>query len=153
VFVNSLVNVLTSWILSYTSSVSSNVPASQFLYWLREEMDSRRWMPKDLADRSGVTLAQVTRVLSGEQGAGAKFLRGIAEAFNMPQETVFRLAGVLNDEEMADVKEDEAARKIRRLLAALEPDERERAVRLLEQYVKDHRPEPARRARVAPDAA
>ncbi|MCL5994438.1 MAG: helix-turn-helix transcriptional regulator [Chloroflexi bacterium] len=108
-------------------------------------MDSRDWMPVDLARYTGITLAQVTRVLKGEQSPGNKFLLAVAQALEIPQTTVFHIAGVLTDQEIEDVREDEAARKVRRLLDALEPEERERAIRLLEQYVRDHR-------RVAPKA-
>ena len=109
-----------------------------FTDWLQREMDARRWLPKDLADAAGVSLNQVLLVLKHERNPGDKFLRGVAAAFDMPQETIFRLAGLLTDEEMDNVKEDEAARKIRQLLAALDAPGRERAIRLLEQYVRDH---------------
>lgn len=137
--------------MDYTTGVSSSESPStvQFVLWLREQMDTRRWMPKNLAEETGITLAQVVNILSGKQSPGNKFLRGVAAAFNMPQATVFRLAGVLTDEEIEDVKEDEAARKISRLVASLDPEERERAVRLLEQYTKDHKRKAAPVARPA----
>ncbi|MCL4506657.1 MAG: hypothetical protein M1434_06365 [Chloroflexi bacterium] len=109
-----------------------------FTKWLQRELDARRWQPKDLADAAGVSLNQVLLVLKHERNPGDKFLRGTAAAFGMPQETIFRLAGLLTDGEIDDVKEDEAARKIKQLLAALDPQGRERAIRLLEQYVRDH---------------
>jgi transcriptional regulator with XRE-family HTH domain len=110
-----------------------------FISWLQGEMASRGWMPTNLATHTGITLAQVTRVLKGEQRPGVKFLTQLAEALDMSQIEVFRLAGVLTDKELEDVQEDDATRKIKRLLAALDPEERERAIHLLEQYVRDHR--------------
>ena len=101
-------------------------------------MDSRRWEMVDLSEATGMTLTMVALVLKGQRNPGDRFLRGVASAFNMPQETVFRLAGMLNDEELEDIREDEAGRKLKRLLSALEPDERDKAIRLLEQYVRDH---------------
>jgi transcriptional regulator with XRE-family HTH domain len=121
---------------------------SAFTEWLLTEMDNRRWQAKDLAEAAGISRNQVMLVLEHARFPGDKFLRGVATAFGMPQDTVFRLAGLLTDEEMEDVKEDEAARKIRHLLLALDPQGRERAIHLLEQYVRDHA-EPAPGAPVA----
>ena len=101
-------------------------------------MDTRRWRPVDLARASGVTLNQVVLVMKQQRRAGDRFLRGVAAAFQMPQETVFRLAGMLNDQPLDHVKEDELVRKARRLLSLMDPAEREKAIRLLEQYAKDH---------------
>jgi transcriptional regulator with XRE-family HTH domain len=127
----------------------SDQSLKHFIAWLKTEMETRRWQPKDLSDATGMTLAQVTYVLSGERSPGNRFLRGVALAFEMPQETVFRIAGVLTDEEIADVQQEEITRKVKRLFDALDDEERARALHLLETYVRDHRkprtkPQPAR---------
>ncbi len=109
-------------------------------------MDARRWRPVDLARASGVTLNQVVLVMKQQRRAGDRFLRGVAAAFNMPQESVFRLAGMLNDRPQDVVKEDELTRKVRGLIEKMEPTEREKAVHLLEQYARDH-PRPADRVK------
>jgi hypothetical protein len=119
-----------------------------FTEWLKHELDARRWRPVDLARASGVTLNQVVLVMKQQRRAGDRFLRGVATAFQMPQETVFRLAGMLNDQPLANVKDDEAMRKVRKLLSALDPAEREKAIHLLEQYAKDH-PKATSRTRTA----
>jgi transcriptional regulator with XRE-family HTH domain len=109
-----------------------------FTEWLKREMDTRRWRPVDLARASGVTLNQVVLVMKQKRRAGDRFLRGVATAFQMPQESVFRLAGMLNDQPVDIVKDDEVVRKARRLLASMDMTEREKAIHLLEQYAKDH---------------
>lgn len=109
-----------------------------FTEWLKREMDARRWRPVDLARASGVTLNQVVLVMKQQRRAGDRFLRGVASAFQMPQETVFRLSGMLNDQPLDNVKDDEAVRKVRKLLASMDTVEREKAIRLLELYAKDH---------------
>jgi transcriptional regulator with XRE-family HTH domain len=119
-----------------------------FTQWLLHEMDNRRWKPRDLAKAAGISRNQVMLVLEHARFPGDRFLRGIAAAFNIPQKTVFSLAGLLTDEELDAIEEDEAARKVRLLLSALDADGRERAVHLLEQYVKDHAA-PARRTTIA----
>lgn len=112
--------------------------ATQFADWLKNELDHRRWTPNRLARSSGITLTQILMVLKGERRAGDKFLRGVAHAFQMPQITLFRLAGLINDTDMEQVREREAARKLDLLLSALSPQQREKAIHLLETYVRDH---------------
>lgn len=94
---------------------------SSFTDWLREQMDARRWMPKDLASRTGVSLSHLVRVLNGERRPGEQFLRGVAAAFNMPQATVFRLAGVLTDH-TGHSPEDARVIEIERLARRLSSD-------------------------------
>jgi len=128
-------------VLHYTLGVENLRDMSResaFTDWLLKEMDNRRWQPRDLAQAAGISRNQVMLVLEHARFPGDKFLRGVAAAFGIPQDIVFRLAGLLTDKEMEDVKEDEAARKIKLLISALDPEGRERAVRLLEQYVRDH---------------
>jgi transcriptional regulator with XRE-family HTH domain len=112
--------------------------APQFAHWLKGELDFRRWSPNHLARRSGITLTQILMVLKGERRAGDKFLRAVAEAFQMPQVVLFRLAGLINDTDVEQVREREAARKLDHLLSALSPQERDKAIHLLETYVRDH---------------
>ncbi len=109
-----------------------------FTEWLRSEMDTRNWRPVDLARASGVTLNQVVLVLKMQRRAGDRFLRGVASAFEMPQESVFRLAGMLNDQPESRVREDEFSRKLHHLMSTIEPVERAKAMHLLEQYARDH---------------
>ena len=49
----------------------------------------------DLAARAGVTRASISHVVSGARRAGPDLLTRIADALQLPEETVFRAAGIL----------------------------------------------------------
>jgi transcriptional regulator with XRE-family HTH domain len=63
--------------------------------WLRKELDRRKISQKELADLSGITPAQISRVISGTRGPGTDLIQSIARALNLPPEEVYRAAGLL----------------------------------------------------------
>lgn len=71
------------------------VQPTEFTDWIEAQLRIRDWNPADLARKSGITPPHVSRVLSGSRGVGGDFCLGIARAFQMPPEEVFRLAGLL----------------------------------------------------------
>jgi transcriptional regulator with XRE-family HTH domain len=77
-----------------------------FTEWLEQELESRRWRQADLAQEMGSSEGMVSMVLRGERKPGPDFCNGIARAFGVPPETVFRMAGLLpalpeEDDELA----------------------------------------------------
>lgn len=70
----------------------------EFATWLQQEMTQRNWDQAELARRSGVTTAQVSRVMTGDRRAGPTFCRKIARALHLSPEEVFRQAGLLPPE-------------------------------------------------------
>lgn len=56
-------------------------------------MERREWSRADLARKGELTTAQVTRVLNRQQNAGDSFMEGIAKAFGIGIENVYRAAG------------------------------------------------------------
>jgi transcriptional regulator with XRE-family HTH domain len=68
---------------------------TSFIDWLRNELRERGWTQAELARRSGISPAHITKALNGERGFGEQSIRAIANAFNLPAEHVFRMAGVL----------------------------------------------------------
>jgi transcriptional regulator with XRE-family HTH domain len=68
---------------------------TDFVAWLQALMDSKDWNQSDLARASGMTPGQIARVMMGTRGVGRDFLEGVAKAFNIPLETVYRKAGWL----------------------------------------------------------
>jgi transcriptional regulator with XRE-family HTH domain len=76
--------------------------------WLREELKDRGMSQKDLAVRSGITPAQISRIISGSRGAGEESLSAIARALKLPLETVFRAAGILPKRNAISEKREEA---------------------------------------------
>lgn len=70
---------------------------SDFAGWLREQMQARGWSQADLMRSSGLTPAAISRVLGGSRRPGIAMCRQLAEAFQLPVDTVFRKAGHLPD--------------------------------------------------------
>ncbi len=63
--------------------------------WLKEELQKRGMSQADLSRKSGISAGHITKVLNGDRGLGEQALKGIAEAFHVPPELVFRKAGLL----------------------------------------------------------
>lgn len=67
---------------------------TDFPTWLSEKLDELQWTQADLARRSKLSAAQITRILSGERNPGEESLLKIANALALPPAMVFRAAGV-----------------------------------------------------------
>lgn len=63
--------------------------------WLAEEIQRAGISQADVARKSGVSPAHITKVLKGERGLGENSLRAIAEALKIPPEQAFRDVGFL----------------------------------------------------------
>lgn len=71
-------------------------PTTTFTNWLQEQLNLRNWTASDLAKRAEISEATLSRILSkGDRDPGPKLCRGIAKAFGMEADEVFRLAGLL----------------------------------------------------------
>ena len=118
---------------------------SSFSQWLLKELESREWSQVDLSRRSGVSQAQITRVLSGERGVGEKALSAIAHALKLPPEQVFRAAGILPPQ--GDT--DEWAEEMNHKMKLLPPSMRPIAEKLLNSLLEDVKPAPAKKPKRA----
>jgi transcriptional regulator with XRE-family HTH domain len=58
-----------------------------FTEWLLEEMGRQKMSQQSLAQKSGITPAQVSRIISGQRGMGEKSLTAIAHALKLPHIT------------------------------------------------------------------
>ncbi len=83
---------------------------SNFIDWLRNELETRGWSQAELARQSKLSPAQITRLLNGERGVGENGLNAIARALRLPPETVFRAAGKLPNR-ATDPRIDELSHK------------------------------------------
>lgn len=115
-----------------------------FGIWILEELEDRGWSMSELARRSGVTHATISRIVSGERNPSAKMCVAIARALKMQSEEVMRLAGLLpsKPDETLDIERalylfnqlSPTQRKIilaqMRVLADMEPEEDEAGQRL-----------------------
>lgn len=66
-----------------------------FSLWLQEQIDDKGWKPTDLARRSHISDAAVSRILKGERKADVETLSSFAHALKLPPEQVYRAAGIL----------------------------------------------------------
>lgn len=66
-----------------------------FSSWLESELAARSWSQADLARRSKITTASISRIMTGDRKPGPDVCLAIAEAFKIPPESVFRAAGLL----------------------------------------------------------
>ncbi|HEX2951689.1 MAG TPA: helix-turn-helix transcriptional regulator [Armatimonadota bacterium] len=67
----------------------------EFIDWLQKEIKHRGWVQTELARRAKISVAQMSRIMTGEQGASAAVCRKIAYVLGLPPEEVMRRAGIL----------------------------------------------------------
>ncbi len=67
-----------------------------FSGWLQGELDKREWTQADLARKSDLSRAAVSQVISQNRKPGPEFCRAVAKALELPEEFVFRKAGLLS---------------------------------------------------------
>jgi transcriptional regulator with XRE-family HTH domain len=66
-----------------------------FTDWLSDEMHKRGWSQAELAREAEITKGALSHIFSGTRKPGVLMLKSIARAFNLPEEHVFRVAGIL----------------------------------------------------------
>jgi transcriptional regulator with XRE-family HTH domain len=71
---------------------------TSFADWVRDQIKERNWTQAELARRSGISPAHITKALNGERGFGEKSILAIAQALKLPATTAFRAAGILPEE-------------------------------------------------------
>jgi transcriptional regulator with XRE-family HTH domain len=78
---------------------------SEFTDWLQGELNQRSWDAAKLAQSSGITAAQLSKILLGMQKPGIKTCTLIAKAFNIPDVVVLRKANILQSDPKSKVDE------------------------------------------------
>lgn len=63
--------------------------------WLQRELSNRGWDQAELSRRSGISSAQISRIVTGGRRPGKDSIDGIARALRLPPEDVMRQAGIL----------------------------------------------------------
>ena len=67
----------------------------KFSEWLNKEMISRGYSQASLSKAVNVSDAHINHIVHGRRNPGPELCEGIAHAFKMPPEDVFRIAGLL----------------------------------------------------------
>ena len=112
-------------------------PPAKFINWLRTELKRRGWTYGEAARRGGFSASMLSKVMSKSSPPGPEFCKGIARAFDLRDEEVFRHAGIL-DPLPPEVEEE---RGILLLTRALPPDTRRTAIAILRGLVDEYGPE------------
>ena len=68
---------------------------TDFVNWLMSETQRRGWNNSELSRRAGVVHSTISLLLNRKTNPGTDVCQGIARAFNMPPEDVYRRAGLL----------------------------------------------------------
>ena len=82
------------------------------LNFIDAELEKRGWTWTELGQRADLSSGTMSNIRNGMRGVGKKTLTGIARAFDMPAEHIYRLAGLLP----SVPKETEELEKLSRLL-------------------------------------
>jgi transcriptional regulator with XRE-family HTH domain len=83
--------------------------------FLLEELRTRNMTQAELARKSHVTPAQISRIISGQRGAESETLNSIADALDIPPEQIFRIAGKMSAAVNIDEKAQQIAHEVRDL--------------------------------------
>ena len=67
-----------------------------FSEWLQGEMEKLDMSQADLARRSRISKAYISRIINNQREPSAEILVLLASALNLPSEEVFRAAGLLS---------------------------------------------------------
>jgi len=70
-------------------------PNQDFVEWLKDEIQQRGWTDGETARKSEIAGATLSKILNLQAQPGVDFCNGIARAFKVPPEDVFRRAGLL----------------------------------------------------------
>ena len=68
---------------------------TDFAKWLENELETRAISQAELARQAGVTRGAINGILTGAKGPGVDLCNGIAQAFKLPPEIIYRAAGLL----------------------------------------------------------
>jgi len=100
-----------------------------FTSWIEEEIKRRGWTQAELGRRAGLAQGTISQTLSGITRPGPKFCSGIARALDIPEEEVFRRAGLLSLS-VADLR-DKSVREANEWILKMTPVERKQLVVLI----------------------
>ncbi len=79
----------------------------EFIEWLEQQLEEKRWSGAELARKAKVSQAIVSLVLNGQRQPGPDFCEAVAGAFKIPSDVVFRKAGLLPPEPANDEQRQE----------------------------------------------
>lgn len=94
----------------------------KFINWLNNELASRGWSNSEMSRRSGMSQPAISMAVSGQNKPGWDLCNGVAKAFGVPPEKVFRIAGLV--ENLPASEDEETLRDLLELVRLMDVDER-----------------------------
>jgi len=85
-----------------TNVIISFAMEKSFVNWLDARLKEKGWSGSELSRRSGISQSAISLVLSGNRQPGVEFCEGVAKAFRIPKDDVYRMAGLLPSKPNAD---------------------------------------------------
>jgi transcriptional regulator with XRE-family HTH domain len=108
-----------------------------FVEWLEEGIGKRGWSIRETARRAGLSHAAISNVLNAQRNPGWEFCAGIARAFEIAPEYVFRKAGLLRVEVGADITIEELSAIVNQLSKEAQEDLVWYAMSLYRRHTRD----------------
>lgn len=68
---------------------------SGFGEWLQKELEKRSWSQSEMSRRSGISQAQIGRLIAGTRNPGYDACEAIAHTLGYSVDTIYRIAGLL----------------------------------------------------------
>ena len=99
----------------------------KFGNWLRQKIDEQKISQSELARKSKISTGQISRILSGARGAEGKTLSAIAKALGIPEDIIFREAGIMSQ----GIEIDELSKQGTYILERLSIENRKIAIKHL----------------------
>jgi transcriptional regulator with XRE-family HTH domain len=106
-----------------------------FAQWIVEEVESRGWSYAELGRRANLAGATISQVITEQKNPGADFCLGIARAFRVPPEEVFRRAGILPPLPETEKKKQSVWLRFTRL----SPEQQDLILTTMEAWVRENR--------------
>lgn len=107
---------------------------TNFIQWTKSKMEERDWKQSDLARHSGLSDPMISKLLAGLRGPGKDTCIKIAKAFQVPVDTVLRVAGYAPP----IAPKDETAETLFHQIQALPPASRKVAEEYIEYLLSKH---------------
>lgn len=89
-----------------------------FGYWLENELKNRGWKPADLANKADLSRGSLSNILNDMRKPGPEVCQRIADALEIPEEIIFREAGLLRTKPEMDANIEELLYLYRQLSEA-----------------------------------
>ena len=91
---------------------------SQFSTWLKDQMNKRQWGNRETARQAGINNATIGNLLSGKTPPTLANCTALAKAFDVPTNSVLRLAGLIEPVGPVTIRDD-----LKELLGQMSDDE------------------------------